>query len=111
MGPQALLDTGHHLGHRIGVGDVCGRRDAVLPRHVQKDEETSLTWTLKDQLIARGRVPHGVASLANGLLMEVPHFVMERKMLLGIKERAERAHTAAQRRAAQAAPGREAVHA
>jgi len=35
---------------------VCGRRDAVLPRHVQKDPETSLTWTLKDQLLRRGKV-------------------------------------------------------
>jgi hypothetical protein len=25
------------------------------------------------------------------LLLEIPHFIMERKMLLGIKERAERA--------------------
>src|SRR5262245_47663763 len=29
---------------------VCGRRDAVLPRNVQKDEESSLTWRLKDEL-------------------------------------------------------------
>jgi hypothetical protein len=62
-------------------------------------------------LIARGRVRRGVASLANALMMEVPHFLMERKMLLGIKERAERAHTAAQRRTAQATPTGEAVHA
>ena len=35
---------------------VCGRRDAVLPRNVQKDPETSLTWQLKDEIIERGRV-------------------------------------------------------
>ena len=35
---------------------VCGRRDAVLPRNVQKDPETSLTWELKDELIGRGKV-------------------------------------------------------
>jgi hypothetical protein len=35
---------------------VCGRRDAVLPRHVQKDPEASLTWTIKDDLIRRGNV-------------------------------------------------------
>src|SRR4029450_8191483 len=34
----------------------CGRRDAILPRHVQKDPETSLTWQLKDELVNRGRV-------------------------------------------------------
>jgi hypothetical protein len=33
---------------------VCGRRDAVLPRNVQKDPETSLAWTLKDQIVRRG---------------------------------------------------------
>jgi hypothetical protein len=43
--------------------------------------------------------------------MEIPHFAMERKMLLGIKERAERTHVAALRRSAQAAPVEEAVHA
>ena len=42
------------------------------------------------RLIARGRVPRGLGALGNALLMEIPHFVMERKMLLGIKERAER---------------------
>jgi hypothetical protein len=65
----------------------------------------------RTRLIARGRVRRGAASLANALMMEVPHFLMERKMLLGIKERAERAHTVAQRRTAQANRAGEAVHA
>jgi hypothetical protein len=43
------------------------------------------------RLIARGRFPPGAFSLAYSLLLELPHFLMERKMLLGIKERAERA--------------------
>jgi hypothetical protein len=43
---------------------VCGRRDAVLPRHVKKDPETSLTWNLKDQLIRRGKLYY--AKLARG---------------------------------------------
>ena len=38
---------------------VCGRRDAVLPRNVQKDPETSLTWRLKDELLRHGRVYYG----------------------------------------------------
>lgn len=38
---------------------VCGRRDAHTPRNVQKDPETSLTWTLKDELVRRGRVFYG----------------------------------------------------
>lgn len=56
------------------------------------------------RLIARARVHRGFGAVGNALLMEIPHFVMERKMLLGIKERAERTHTAAVRRSAQAAP-------
>src|SRR5690606_691030 len=48
---------------------VCGRRDAVLPRRVQKDPETALTWQLKDQLIRRGRVYY--AKLARGKPMFV----------------------------------------
>jgi hypothetical protein len=35
---------------------VCGRRDAVLPRNVQKDPESSLTWTIKDEVLRRGKV-------------------------------------------------------
>jgi hypothetical protein len=43
------------------------------------------------RLLARARHPKGWASLAYLLTVEIPHFVMERKMLLGIKARAERA--------------------
>ena len=43
---------------------VCGRRDAVLPRNVQKDSETSLTWELKDEIMTRGKVYYG--KLARG---------------------------------------------
>jgi predicted transcriptional regulator len=38
---------------------VCGRRDAHMPRNVQKDEEASAAWVLKDEVIARGRVYYG----------------------------------------------------
>jgi hypothetical protein len=43
---------------------VCGRRDAHLPRNVQKDPESRLTWFLKDELMSRGRVFYG--KLARG---------------------------------------------
>jgi hypothetical protein len=43
---------------------VCGRRDAVMPRHVQKDEEASRAWLLKDEIIARGQMYY--AKLASG---------------------------------------------
>jgi hypothetical protein len=42
------------------------------------------------RLIARGGAPRGAATAAYAALMEIPHFLMERRMLLGIKERAER---------------------
>ncbi|HVD56474.1 MAG TPA: hypothetical protein VNC17_06485, partial [Thermoleophilaceae bacterium] len=45
----------------------------------------------RTRLVARGRTARGPALLFYVLLIELPHFVMERKMLLGIKRRAERA--------------------
>ena len=48
---------------------VCGRRDAVMPRNVQKDEEASATWLLKDELVRRGAVYYG--KLARGHSMFV----------------------------------------
>jgi hypothetical protein len=41
------------------------------------------------RLIARGRIPSGLSCLAYEALLDVPHFVMQRKMLLEIKARAE----------------------
>lgn len=38
---------------------VCGRRDAHMPRNVQKDAEASMAWVLKDDVVARGKVYYG----------------------------------------------------
>jgi hypothetical protein len=38
---------------------VCGRRDAHMPRNVQKDPESNLTWRIKDEVVRRGRVYYG----------------------------------------------------
>ena len=46
----------------------------------------------RSRLIARGGVPGGLGAVAYGVLMEIPHFLMERRMLLGIKARAEGRH-------------------
>ena len=75
-GFAACLSDSRKPGPSLYVA-VCGRRDAVLPRHVQKDPETSHTWTLKDQLVRRGKVYY--AKLAGGRTMFVatrmiPHF-------------------------------------
>jgi hypothetical protein len=56
---------------------VCGRRDAVMPRHVQKDEEASLTWRMKDEIIARGKVYYAKLSRGKALFIAprmVPFF-------------------------------------
>ncbi len=46
---------------------VCGRRDAHMPRNVQKDPEASSAWVLKDEVIARGKVYY--AKLVKGHAM------------------------------------------
>jgi hypothetical protein len=63
VGFAACMTDSRRPGPSLYVA-VCGRRDAVLPRHVQKDPESSLTWNLKDQLIRRGKVYY--AKLARG---------------------------------------------
>jgi len=63
VGFAAALTDSRRPGPSLYVA-VCGRRDAVLPRQVQKDHETSLAWTLKDQMVRRGKVYYG--KLARG---------------------------------------------
>ena len=56
---------------------VCGRRDAVMPRNVQTDEEASLTWVLKDELIARGQVYYAKLSRGKAMFLAprmIPYF-------------------------------------
>jgi hypothetical protein len=48
---------------------VCGRRDAHMPRNVQKDEEASAAWVLKDEVIARGRVYYGKVYKGNSMFL------------------------------------------
>jgi hypothetical protein len=59
---NTLTDT-RRAGPSLYIA-VCGRRDVSLPRNVQKDEETRLTWYLKDEVMRRGRVYY--AKLAGG---------------------------------------------
>jgi hypothetical protein len=76
VGFAACLTDVRRPGPSLYVA-VCGRRDAVMPRNVQKDSEASLTWTLKDELVARGNVYY--AKLTRGKTMflaprMIPHF-------------------------------------
>ena len=56
---------------------VCGRRDAVMPRNPQKDEEASLTWRLKDEVLRRGRVYYAKLARGKATFLAprlIPHF-------------------------------------
>src|SRR5918912_2866520 len=56
---------------------VCGRRDAYMPRNVQKDPESSLTWIVKDELMRRGRVYYAKLTKGRATFIAprlIPHF-------------------------------------
>lgn len=55
VGFAACMTDSRRPGPSLYVA-VCGRRDAVMPRNVQKDPEASQTWLLKDDLVRRGKV-------------------------------------------------------
>jgi hypothetical protein len=76
VGFAACLTDARKPGPSLYVA-VCGRRDAIMPRNVQKDPEASHTWLLKDDVIRRGKVYY--AKMARGKAMflaprMIPHF-------------------------------------
>ena len=88
IGFAACLTDSRRPGPSLYVA-VCGRRDAVLPRHVQKDPETSLAWTLKDQLVRRGKLYYG--KLARGKAMFIaPRMVPYFYAIWGVRRSEER---------------------
>ncbi len=77
---------------------VCGRRDAHMPRNVQKDPESSLTWVLKDELMRRGRVYYAKLTKNRSTFVArrlVPHF----NALWGVARRTESSALSADARA------------
>lgn len=54
---EALTDS-RRPGPSLYVA-VCGRRDAHMPRNVQKDPESRLSWTIKDDVMRRGKCFYG----------------------------------------------------
>src|SRR5262249_35912966 len=68
---------------------VCGRRDAVMPRNVQKDPESSHTWQLKDQLLRRGRVYYGKLAGGRSIFL-APRIIPCFKTVFGIPRREEK---------------------
>ena len=76
VGFAACLTDSRRPGPSLYVA-VCGRRDAVMPRNVQKDPEASLTWVLKDELVARGKVYYAKLSRGKALFLAprmIPYF-------------------------------------
>ena len=76
VGFAACLTDSRRPGPSLYVA-VCGRRDAIMPRNVQKDPESSHTWLLKDELVRRGRVYYGKLTGARTLFVAprmVPFF-------------------------------------
>lgn len=94
---EAMVDD---LGFCLGLTDsrtnlpsvyiaVCGRRDVHAPKNVQKDVETSLAWTLKDDVMRRGKVYYG--KLCKGRAMFVaPRLVPHFNAVWGVKKSAEK---------------------
>jgi len=77
---------------------VCGRRDAHMPRNVQKDPESSQTWVLKDEVMRRGRVYYAKIAKARTFFVAprlIPHF----NALWGVPRRKESEVLSAEARA------------
>jgi len=88
VGFAACLTDARQPGPSLYVA-VCGRRDATMPRDVQKDAETSHTWALKDEVMRRGRVYYG--KLARGKAMFLaPRMIPYFKALWGLPRREEK---------------------
>ena len=76
VGFAACMTDARRPGPSLYVA-VCGRRDAVMPRNVQKDPEASHTWHLKDELVRRGKVYYGKLAGARAMFIAprmIPYF-------------------------------------
>src|ERR1700730_5966321 len=88
VGFAACLTDARQPGPSLYVA-VCGRRDAIMPRNVQKDPESSHTWELKDEVMQRGRVYYG--KLAPGAYVFLaPRMIPYFKALGGVPRREEK---------------------
>lgn len=76
IGFCSMLTDSRRPGPSLYIA-VCGRRDAHMPRNVQKDPESNLAWNIKDELIRRGRVYYGKVRGARSIFISrrlIPHF-------------------------------------
>src|SRR6476661_1591344 len=68
VGFSACMTDARRPGASLYVA-VCGRRDAIMPRNVQKDPEASHTWLLKDEIVRRGKVYYAKLARARTLFL------------------------------------------
>ena len=87
VGFAACLTDARRPGPSLYVA-VCGRRDAIMPRNVQKDPEASQTWLLKDDLVRRGRVYYGKLAGARTLFI-APRMIRYFHAVWGLRRAAE----------------------
>jgi hypothetical protein len=87
VGFAACLSDSRRPGPSLYVA-VCGRRDAVMPRNVQRDPEASLTWTLKDAIAARGRVYYGKLTRGRAMFL-APRVIPYFHAVWGVRRREE----------------------
>jgi hypothetical protein len=97
---QQVEQMVEELGFCLGLTDsrtnlpsvyiaVCGRRDVHSPKNVQKDYETSLAWTLKDEVMMRGKVYY--SKLCKGRAMFVaPRLIPYFNAIWGVPENREK---------------------
>lgn len=97
VGFTACLTDSRRPGPSLYVA-VCGRRDAVMPRNVQKDPEASLTWLLKDELVARGKVYYAKLSRGKALFI-APRMIPYFNAIRGVSRKDEAARLSPQARA------------
>lgn len=67
---------------------VCGRRETHMPRNVQKDPESRLTWNIKDELMRRGRCFYGKLLKGHATLI-TPELIPFFSSLWGVSRRME----------------------
>jgi hypothetical protein len=103
---EALVEE---LGFCLGMTDartnlpsvylaVCGRRDAHTPRNVQKDEECSLAWVLKDEVMRRGKVYYGKLVKSRAMFV-APRLIPFFNAIWGLPKNLERKELSAASRA------------
>ena len=82
VGFAACLTDARRPGPSLYVA-VCGRRDAIMPRNVQKDPEASHTWLLKDEVVRRGNVYYG--KLGSRTLFIAPRMIRYFNAVWGLR--------------------------